>query len=283
MRIFIDSAILEEIQEGYKSGLVDGVTTNPSLIKKAVENLQSQGKKIDMKTYIQNILSVAKGTPVSLEVTETTYEGMVTQGKKLYKLFNPIASNVVIKIPVNPAVKPEANTDGIKAIRTLASEGIPVNCTLIFTPEQALLAAKAGAMYVSPFAGRIDDYIREHSGIHFEKNDYFPASGVKLSHGEENMGDMQDEKIAEDNGIVSGIDLVRQCVEIFRQHNITKCKVLSASLRNARQVRESALVGAHVATLPWNVVKELLVHYKTAEGMISFIKDVQPEYAALTK
>ena len=273
MKIFIDSANLEEIKYGYDSGILDGVTTNPSLIKSALNSLKQKGQSVDMKDYIKKMLITAKGTPVSLEVTEFKYEGMVEQAKKLFKMFNPVARNVYIKIPVNPSFEGEQGREyeGIRSIKTLSRLGIPINCTLIFTPEQALLAAKAGAKIVSPFAGRIDDYIRQSNSIPFEKSDYFPAYGWKT-----------DSKTLEDNGIISGIELVRQIADILRKYRM-KSEVLAASIRNPRQAREAALVGADIATLPFNVIKELLVHHKTQEGMRDFTKDIIPEYASLTK
>ncbi|MBT4445901.1 transaldolase, partial [archaeon] len=160
MKIFIDSADIDEIKQAYAWGIADGVTTNPSLLKKAVDKRKKKGQKLNLKTYINEILKVAKGTPVSLEVTETTAAGMIKQGKALYKMFNKVAKNVYIKIPINPAFKNSDSThfDGIIAIKALSKAKIPTNCTLIFTPEQALLAAKAGASFVSPFAGRVDDF-----------------------------------------------------------------------------------------------------------------------------
>lgn len=273
MNIFLDSADLEEIEQAYAWGVCDGITTNPSLLRKAVEKRIQKGETLDIKTYLQQILKIAKGTRVSLEVTETNATGMIEQGKRLYALFNPVAHNVYIKIPINPAFKNEDTThfDGIIAIKALVKMKIPVNCTLIFTPEQALLAAKAGAKMVSPFAGRIDDYLRVFQGFKFDKAEYYPASGR-----------MGKDGILNDNGVVSGIDLVRQCVQILKNYNY-KTEVLAASLRNPRQVREAALVGAHIGTLPFEVIKEMLKHYKTYEGMANFTTDIVPEYVELTK
>lgn len=272
MRIFIDSADIDEIKQAYAWGVCDGITTNPSLLRKAVEKRINKGEALDIKSYIQQILKVARGTRVSLEVTETNAAGMIEEGKKLYQIFNLVAHNVYIKIPVNSAFKNEDAThfDGILAIKALAKMKIPVNCTLIFTPEQALLAAKAGARIVSPFAGRIDDYLRVFQGFKFDKAEYYPAAGKMGSDG-----------LFNDNGIVSGIDLVRQCVQILRNANL-KTEVLAASLRNPRQVREAALVGAHIGTLPLEVIKEMLKHYKTYEGMANFTTDVVEEYKGLT-
>jgi transaldolase len=271
MKIFIDSADLDEIRQGFAWGVVDGVTTNPSLLKKAVEKRAKAGEKVDLRKYITQVLEVAGQTPVSLEVTEVTAEKMVEQGKRLYALFNPVAGNVVIKIPVNPAFKDGDAThfDGIKAVRDLTSAGVPVNTTLIFTPEQALLAAKAGARFLSPFAGRIDDDLRGKKGVKFDKSAYYPAAGTAV-----------DGRTLEDNGIVSGVDLVEQCVEIVSIYGF-EAEVLAASLRNPRQVREAALVGAHVATLPISVIQDMLKHHKTYEGMALFTADIVPEYATL--
>jgi len=274
IRIFIDSSKLEEIRRAYQYGLLDGVTTNPSLIRAAVEEEKKSGGNIDIKEYIKNILTLAKGLPVSLEVISTESDVMIKEGRKLFKMFNPVAGNVYIKIPVNPSFEKDSKTnfDGLKAIKTLSSENIPINCTLIFTPEQALLAAKAGATFVSPFAGRVDDYLRSQNNITFGKNDYFPAIGKE-----------KDGDVLEDNGIVSGVDLVAQIREIFDNYNITKTKVLASSMRNARQVREVALAGADIATLPLVVIEQLLSHYKTREGMQKFTSDVVPEYESLFK
>ncbi len=271
MKIFIDSADLDEIQQGFAWGVVDGVTTNPSLLKKAVQKRVGAGESLDLKEYISRILEVARGTPVSLEVTEYTAETMVAQGKRLYEIFNPVADNVYIKIPVNPAFKEADPThlDGIQAIRELTGVDIPVNSTLIFTPEQAFLAAKAGAKFVSPFAGRVDDDLRTKANIRFDKTDYYPAVGMEI-----------DDRLLEDDGIVSGIDLVEQCVQIIENYGFDT-EVLAASLRNPRQVRESALIGAHIATLPFGVIKDMLKHHKTYEGMKLFTADIVPEYVEL--
>ena len=273
MEIFIDSADIEEIKEVKSYGILDGVTTNPSLIKKAVEKIKSSGKKIDMESYIKEILKTCKGKPVSLEVIGTNYKEMINEGEILYKKFNPVAKNVYIKIPVNPCMESHCNSgsEGIKAINFLSKNKIPVNCTLIFTPEQALLAGKAGAKIVSPFVGRVDDYIREMNRIKFNKESYFPKEGFKKG-----------KKILEDNGIVSGVDLIKECVKILKKSNI-KSKVLAASIRNIRQFREVAKAGADIATVPFGVIKKLLEHHKTVEGMKRFTKDVIPEYAKILK
>lgn len=273
MKIFVDTAELEEIKEACASGILGGVTTNPSLIKIAVQKRKDRGETIDMNAYIQDILQTTAGLPVSLEVIGTTFVEMVAEGKKLYQMFNDVAKNVVIKIPVNPSFTENTEDvfNGIKAIKELAKADIPVNCTLIFTPEQALLAAKAGATYVSPFAGRIDDYIRDQNGIKYAKSDYFPAEGWE-----------EGDEILDDNGVYSGVDLVAQCVDVFFRYDI-KTEVIAASLRNPRQVREVALAGADIVTVPFDVLKGMLEHHKTREGMEKFTADVVPEYEELIK
>lgn len=270
MKIFIDSADLNQIEKARSYGVLDGVTTNPSLIKKAVTTRQKRGESVDMRSYIQSILEAAHDVPVSLEVIGTDRKQMEREGRFLYETFNPVAGNVYVKIPVNPAFSPEDDThfQGIETIKALADDGIPVNCTLVFTPEQSMLAAKAGARVVSPFAGRIDDLLRTRNNIDFDKTDYFPAYGLE-------QGEMP-----HDNGIVSGIDLVIQCVEIMKTYGF-QTEVLAASIRNTRQTREAALAGAHIATLPFEVISRLLVHEKTMEGMQGFVRDVVPEYAEL--
>jgi transaldolase len=273
MKIFIDSALLHEIQDAYSFGILDGVTTNPSLLKQAVTDLQQKNQKISLENYIEQILLTAKNTPVSLEVTDYNYGQMVSQAKALYKRFNHIANNVNIKIPVNTTFPEESGSEfeGLKAIKTLHKAKIPTNCTLIFTPEQALLAAKAGAAYVSPFAGRIDDYLRKQQDISFKKTDYYPQEGM-----------FSKDTIIQDNGIISGVDLVAQIIDLFDIYQF-KTEVIAASLRNTRQVREVALAGADIATIPFSVIKELLTHYKTKEGMQKFTDDVVPEYEQLTR
>ena len=159
MKIFIDSAKQSEIQEAFETGLIDGVTTNPSLLKKATQEMTKRITTKALDRYIRQVLKTAKGKPVSLEVTKTTYDEMLAQAYQLYKKYNTYGKNVVIKIPINPSFSSKPSFTGIKVIKELSKKNIPVNATLIFTPQQALLAAKAGARYVSPFVGRLDDYL----------------------------------------------------------------------------------------------------------------------------
>lgn len=272
MKLFIDSASLDDIEKAYSMGVIDGVTTNPSLIKQALDDLKKRKKKLDISTYINELLATAKGTPVSLEVTKSDAEGMIQEGMSLYRKFNPIANNVVIKIPINTSLTGKAkNTEGLKAIKSLAQARVPINVTLIFTPEQALMAAKAGAKYVSLFIGRVDDYIRSLHGIGFDKQDYFPAEGIK-------KGELH----VQDNGIVSGIDLLGKTAHIFRTYGL-KSEIIAASIRNSRQLRECAISGAHIATAPLEVIQNSLTHIKTIEGFKKFSEDVPNDYAKLAK
>jgi transaldolase len=272
VKIFLDSAILGEIRAVKKIGILEGVTTNPSLIKKSVDKLKKEGKKVDIEGYIKEILRTCGKRPVSLEVIGLSFEEMVREGKLLYKKFGKYG-NVYVKIPVNPCIekKCKMSSDGIRAIVELWKSRIPVNCTLVFTPEQALLAAKAGAKFISPFIGRVDDYIREMNRVKFDKEDYFPKDGFEKS-----------TKILEDNGIVSGVGLVKECVEIFRKNKI-KSEVLAASVRSTRQFREAVCVGADIVTLPYKVIIDSLEHGKTIEGMKKFSEDVVEEYARLLR
>ena len=208
MKIFIDSADINEIKEANAMGVLDGVTTNPTLIAKT-------GR--DFKTVAKEILQEVKG-PVSLETVSLTAKGMIDEGHRLADY----APNVVVIIP--------STTEGLKAIKQLTSEGIKTNCTLCFSPNQALLIAKAGSTIVSPFVGRLDD-------------------------------------ISE-----TGMDLIRECVQIYKNYNY-KTEVLVASVRNPIHVKEAALCGAHICTLPFAVIKQLMQHPLTDAGIDKFLKD----------
>lgn len=301
MKIFIDTANLDEIRQACSWGIVDGVTTNPSLIKRAVDQVKKEKRKIDIESYIKEIiLTVGKERPVSLEVISLRAEEMIEEAKLLYHKFNPLAGNVVIKIPINTYTRMGGalHYEGLQAITHLSREEIPVNTTLIMSPEQALLAAKAGARYASPFAGRVDDYIRKKLGIQFKKQDYFDFDLMQKiaedkltrfmdSSGERDAASLYlDEKIKEwkdlgkDNGISSGVHLVEEIVNIYQNYQITT-EVIAASIRNGQQVREVALAGAHIATIPFNVIEEMIQHPKTVEGIETFCRDVVPEYRDL--
>jgi len=298
MKIFIDSADLDEIKMACSWGIIDGATTNPSLIKRAVD---SRGGQITMEAYITEILRTVPGS-VSLEVIALTAREMVDQAKTLYTRFSP-HGDVAIKIPITPYIEDERNRfDGLLAIKQLSEANIPTNATLIMTPEQALLAAKAGATYVSPFAGRIDDYIRlklgMQQGVDFQKNDYLDTGHVKRilaqdlmerlgrKTGTSRLHQLQTLReildTGQDNGVYSGVDLVRRILTIFRNYGY-QAEVIAASIRNARQVREVAELGVHIATLPLTVLTEMIQHAKTVEGIKSFTADIVPVYEDLFK
>jgi transaldolase len=208
MKFFIDTANIEEIKEANAMGMVDGVTTNPSLIAK-------EGG--DFKEIITEICSIVDG-PISAEVISLETDGMVKEARELAK----IHQNIVVKIPMT--------TDGLKAVRTLTAEGIKTNVTLVFSPLQALMAAKAGATYVSPFVGRLDDLSQE------------------------------------------GMLLIEQLVEIFANYAY-ETEIIVASVRNPLHVLETALLGADIATIPFNVLSKLASHPLTDKGIKAFLDD----------
>lgn len=265
MKIFLDTANIDEIRKVLEWGVLDGITSNPSILKKVVD----ANKDVDLKQYIKDICETCgKNRPVSLEVVATDYDNMVKEGRYLQKTFND-HGNLFVKIPINTSLDGKNNSDGLRAIKTLSDEGISINTTLIMSPEQALLAAKAGAKIVSPFAGRTDDAIRQNAGIEFDKTDYYPAGGIE-----------KDGLMLNDHGIVSGIDLVNKIVEIYKNFNIDT-EVLAASIRNTVQVREMFLVGANIVTLPYDIIDKLLVHEKTKEGLEQFVNDAPEKYKNL--
>lgn len=208
MDFFVDTAIVDEIKELMDWGVVDGVTTNPSLMAKS-------GR--DPKEVIKEICSLVDG-PISAEVIATDTQGMLQEAEELVK----IHKNIVIKIPMT--------IDGLKALKILSSNGIKTNVTLIFSAAQALLAAKNGATYVSPFIGRLDD----------------------IGH--------------------TGMDLIEEIRDIFDNYSYTT-KILAASLRHPWHLKEAALAGADVSTLPPKVIKQLISHPLTDIGLEQFLKD----------
>ena len=208
MKIFIDTAKIEEIKEAASWGILDGVTTNPTLVAKTGQSFDKVAKEI---------LSIVDG-PISLEAVSQDTEGIIKEARLLSK----IHKNVVVKIPVTP--------DGIAAINVLSKEGIKTNVTLVFSPTQALLSAKAGATYVSPFVGRLDD-------------------------------------ISQD-----GMALVGDIVKIFANYDI-KTEIIVASVRHPIHVVRTALIGAHIATCPFGVLKSLFKHPLTDVGIKRFLED----------
>lgn len=295
MKIFLDTADVDEIGFAVTAGVIDGVTTNPSLIKQAVEK---RGGSVNMEEYIEKILELTPG-PVSLEVISVSSEKMIEEARLLYSRFRK-HGEAVIKIPVCSSLDGVNNVyDGLKTIKILANEGIPVNATLVMSPEQAILAAKAGATYVSPFAGRIDDYIRDRIGMKrgrdYQKSDYYDfnlmwkiesltidkvlsSKNVTLPRDVCLDHEVRDAvSRLNDNGIYSGVDLVRSIVTIFRNYGF-KSQVIASSIRNARQVREMAEIGVDIVTIPFYVLKDMLIHHKTIEGINDFVKDVVEPY-----
>ncbi|NMB40504.1 MAG: fructose-6-phosphate aldolase [Firmicutes bacterium] len=211
-QIFLDSANLQEIEEALGWGVLSGLTTNPSLMSKEEEPFEFLVKKI---------CSLMGENPVSVEVLDTKAEGMVEEARHLAAQ----APNVVIKIPMG--------VEGLKAVSRLnrKEEKIPCNVTLVFSVNQALLAAHAGAAYVSPFIGRLDD-------------------------------------IGWD-----GVALVKEIVEVFSRQKITETKIIAASIRHPRHVHEVAAAGAHIATVPFRVLKQMAGHPLTDMGLERFLSD----------
>lgn len=247
MKLYIDSAYKEEVKDAYSTGAISGMTTNPSLIQKMLNALSQKGEDVNLEDYIADILQIAGGTPVSLEVTALDKDGIVQQGINIIETFGSFGK-VYVKVPISISRENKPNWEALQAIKILSGEDIPVNCTLVLTPEQALLAARAGAVCVSPFVGRIDDLLKRG--------------------------------VTNDNGIKSGVHLIETIVKIFRTHNI-KCKVLAASIRSIEHVRECALAGADIATIPYSVLEKMVLHKKTAEGMRKFIEDTAKAYETL--
>jgi transaldolase len=208
LRIFIDSANIDEVKEINEMGFLAGVTTNPTLVAK---------EKRDYREVIQEICRIVDG-PISAEVISSEYEQMVLEAEDLAA----IHPNVVIKIPLTES--------GLRAISTLKRKGIPTNATLVFSANQALLAARAGAAYVSPFLGRVDDY----------GND--------------------------------GLTLLSDILTIFDQY-VLQTEVIAASIRHPMHVVQAALLGSHIATVPYNVLKQMVKHPLTDAGIEKFMAD----------
>ena len=212
MKIFIDTANLDEIKEASELGILDGVTTNPTLLSREVERT---GMKPE--TVIKEICSMVNG-PISAEVVSTDAEGIVKEGKELSK----IAKNICIKIPMT--------REGIKATKKLSELNIMVNVTLVFSVNQALLAAKAGASFISPFIGRLDD----------------------IAH--------------------TGMDLVRDIITVFENYEFPT-EIIVASIRHPLHVKEAALAGADIATIPFKVIDKMFKHPLTDIGIERFLAD----------
>jgi transaldolase len=211
MKFFVDTGDIAEIKDLASTGLLDGVTTNPSLIAASGKNFLK---------LIDEICHVVKG-PVSAEVAATDYATMLKEGQKLAK----IAKNVAVKVPLTP--------DGLKVCKALSDAGTMVNVTLCFSAAQAILAAKAGASFISPFVGRLDD-------------------------------------VGQD-----GMLLIREICQIYKAYPAFKTEVLVASVRHPIHLVEAAKLGAHVATIPPKVIRQLYAHPLTDKGLAAFVADWQ--------
>jgi transaldolase len=210
MKFFVDTADLNDIKDLAATGLLDGVTTNPSLVAKS-----GHANFIDL---IKDICKIVEG-PVSAEVAATDYDRMLEEGLYLAKL----AKNVAVKVPLTPA--------GLKVCKHLSQQGTMVNVTLCFSPAQAILAAKAGATFVSPFVGRLDD-----------------------------IGE-------------NGMQLIDEICQIYRAYPKFKTEVLVASVRHPQHIVQAAKMGAHVATIPAAVIRQLYAHPLTDKGLAQFVSD----------
>ena len=208
MKIFLDTADIEEIRTAARWGILDGVTTNPTLYAKVGGSYEE---------ILQEVCRITSG-PVSAEVVAEDVEGMLREGRAFAKL----APNIVVKVPMSE--------EGLEAISRFADEGIKTNCTLIFTSNQGLLAAKAGASLISPFVGRLDDINQD------------------------------------------GMIVIRELAEIFAIHEI-ESEILSASIRHPLHVTQSALAGAHIATMPMKVLQQMVRHPLTDKGIATFRAD----------
>ena len=208
MKIFLDTADIEEIRTAARWGILDGVTTNPSLYAKV-------GGSYD--EILQQVCKITPG-PVSAECVKDDVEGMLEEGRH----YATLAPNIVVKVPMSE--------EGLEAISTFADEGIKTNCTLIFTANQGLLAAKAGASLLSPFVGRLDDINQD------------------------------------------GMIVVRELAEIVAIHELDT-EVLAASIRNPLHMTQAALAGAHVATIPFKILQQMVHHPLTDKGIVQFRSD----------
>ncbi|MGX4670783.1 fructose-6-phosphate aldolase [Cerasibacillus sp. JNUCC 74] len=208
MKFFIDTANIDEIREANALGVLDGVTTNPSLVAK---------ENVSFHDRLREITAEVSGS-VSAEVISEDAEGMIREGKELAA----IAPNITVKVPMT--------LEGLKAVKTFSDLNIKTNVTLVFNANQALLAARAGATYVSPFLGRLDD----------------------IGH--------------------NGMDLIQTIATIFEKHDI-KTEIIAASIRHPLHVIEAALHGAHIATIPFKVLEQLVKHPLTDQGIEKFLAD----------
>lgn len=212
MKLFLDTANIQEIRDGSRLGVISGVTTNPSLA-----SAEGIGDRESYKAAVREIADIVNG-PISVEVVSLDVEGMVAEGREIADW-----------IP-DPWVKIPSTMQGFEAISVLSGDGIKINQTLCFSVNQALLGAQAGSTAVSPFIGRLDD-----------------------------MGQQ-------------GIDLIAAIVSVYRQHDI-ETQVLAASIRNPIHCTQAAMAGAHIATVPYKILMQMVQHPLTDSGVARFTAD----------
>ncbi len=262
-RIFADSATRADIEPLFRAGIVNGITTNPSLLKQAGAKSWDQAKGI-----MRDLCAMLNPHPVSLELTELAEEEMVRQAAEL----SALGENSVIKVPVGGyrAVNPSADPyTGLKVIRRLWQQGIKVNTTLIFNTTQALWAANAGAVYVSPFLGRLADYGYKHDKPERRPgNSLYWVEDHKNSKGDQSMHNS--EYVASGGALKdAGARLIAEIATVFANYRITT-EILAASFRNPVQLTECLLAGADILTVPAAVLATVAEHPLSDEGMVSF-------------
>lgn len=218
MKFFVDTADVKEIEDLAATGMVDGVTTNPSLVAKS-------GR--DFFEVLKEICTIVDG-PVSAEVTALDHDGMMSEADRLIA----VADNVAIKVPLT--------WDGLKTCRKLSDQNVKVNVTLCFSANQALLAAKAGAAFISPFVGRLDDIV------------------------------------------IDGMELIEDIRQIYDNYDSITTEILVASIRGPNHVKEAALIGADVSTIPPDVLRKLINHPLTDKGLKDFLADWEKTGQSIT-
>lgn len=265
-RIFGDSATWSDIEPLFRAGIINGLTTNPTLLKKAGANSWSHAKEV-----MKDLCAKLQPFPVSLELTELEEEKMVKQAEELASL----GDNSVIKVPIGgyTAVNPAADPfTGLKVIHRLWSEGVKTNVTLVFNTTQALWAAQAGATYVSPFLGRLADYAYKH-----DKPERAPGNSLYWVEDHKNSkGDQifHNSEFVASGGAVkdAGARLIFEIATVFANYGITT-EILAASFRNQGQLTECLLAGPDIMTVPTNVLMTVANHPLSDEGMKSFVED----------
>jgi transaldolase len=266
-RIFADTANIEEIRPLKERGIINGVTTNPTLLKRAGAKSWDHAKKM-----MKQIVDLMAPDPVSLELTELEPRGMVDQAREL----GAFGENVVIKVPIGgyQAINKELDpSTGLRVLNQLWSMDIKTNCTLVFNSTQAFWAANAGATYVSPFLGRLADYMYKHD--HPER----PPGNSLYFMEDHKAPDGGPERVANTSYVAldgprkdSGVRLINEIVSIYNNYRI-KTEVLAASFRNAVQVTECLLAGADILTVPAAILMRVADHPLSDEGMVSFAAD----------